>query len=1354
MPRFQEVLNDEPLYKSLENFKFSRKINKDEMGGSAVSKTFWEEKKTGEIWFAKYHLNYAKIKENEEDQPLIELLANRIYDYYGIKVAPSVIVKLPSKYINSEENIPHELDKLIPRDAAYFFSLFLGGFQDGGEEYKSLLKKEPNLSQPIVNSDYITDYTTLIIKEEKLQEQGLGRILAIAILINDGDVIGPTGGNTGYLIRRNGAKKRLCIDSVRVDPGCAFWGFINPNNNEKISRESIKLVISGTGEEPKFKNFNFDELPIQTKKEFLDAVMDLAETPDEDFDNFFKYFDDKKTIKDFIGVTLIKSDGKKKEETVSIVEWLKQRRDQLVNIFTAELKNRKVDHKNIQQIENIPLLLQQTYKYSKILAEHYLENTEDSHFDYIPLRTAKHPYNTKDTQDTITLTNLLQTFLQDSSEQKILALLGEGGTGKSIASQECRKELWKTLFQTASTNPSFLDTCWIPIHIELEKFKNKEIKYENKLKNCIQSTLERDYKLTTTQVNELKKMRCLIILDGFDEIEGRIKLNLWEINNLSEWHNVKMLVTSRTSYLEKEDLSQYFEVPGVISSNIVRYLMPLSHEQIIKFLQNKGIHIEFTDQSIKQQSTLNNLLGIPLLLRIFQEAWPTLSSKIHNDLTRLELYTAFIEQWFNNNKNRLVTMLGKIIPPKHILANFEKYSEELAFTMYTQPKIICNPKKDDVWLHFLNNNYDLEDCLNRLGCPLRYNGEEYSFIHRSFQEFFAAKYVIRNLQQAHDCQEYKKSINFIKSHKYVGSHELLFKFISGLLTVLNIQGSHSELFEVFWTNIHNNSVDIVGMKHICLLLKCLQEADCDAVFTKFPDIEDYIAEYLPKILFFSKSQEADYLNFRDLFLFILKNRSNTPIVSRSKILKPFITTLASIDTLSEDTIASFLIGNGQSRNQKQIFDFLKNTVLTATRADDCMFKYAAASIKNISANQQWLLSMATTGDYIEKQRALHVIFIQKLSNDSIIKLLIEIALNGLNTQLKQNNKQTKVLCNLAIAALANINDYRDEVLDALRKISEETPCHENKKMAESALMELYNSKKHDQEAEYYGEADYDEGPDYDEYDGFSASQRWLFNYEFLSHRWLLSMDGNDDEVNYSIEGNTTHDDKQQITIQMNGQMQTVSINIYNDFLTRALNEMDLSVQLISALEEHRLKYLLENKLYLLNTPLSNLIKAYASNFPHNELIGHLIIKRIFFYGNALVVLPKMIVIYEYSKTSILKVKDGHESAYMEFSQKFLRLFSDIAEKINFPFVNRFMANVGEDTVFPPNAVEDELFIAFTNAHQEDKLITDYLKKQLLISFHKHSEGKIIVNMNPTGANNETHSDEQLSCNPIYNFRLQ
>ena len=68
MPRFQEVLNDEPLYKLLENFKFARKIKKDEMGGSAVSKTFWEEKKTGEIWFAKYHLNYAKIKENEEEK--------------------------------------------------------------------------------------------------------------------------------------------------------------------------------------------------------------------------------------------------------------------------------------------------------------------------------------------------------------------------------------------------------------------------------------------------------------------------------------------------------------------------------------------------------------------------------------------------------------------------------------------------------------------------------------------------------------------------------------------------------------------------------------------------------------------------------------------------------------------------------------------------------------------------------------------------------------------------------------------------------------------------------------------------------------------------------------------------------------------------------------------------------------------------------------------------------------------------------------------------------------------------------------------------------------------------------------
>jgi hypothetical protein len=699
MPRFREVLTINPYRNPNEFVLEQESANVD---GSANSRAFWQERTTGERWYAKS--NILQEDHYAEKEAFLESCANKIYAYYGVTVARLAVCTLPCHYISEDIKRFYGIE-YGRTTATHLLSRWVDRFNCYGEQ--NLPPFNPQL--PCFQ---------LKIEEQRITEQGLGHILAVAHFINDVDVIGGSGKNIGYkLISANGELRAL---SCKIDPGYAFHDF-QESTAPAITR-NLKFKTSGENEAERIA---FESLPQQTKLEFIMTLRDIASTPIEELATIFQYCRNPRI----------------QPAITSIITRLQQRQQQLTNLFIVELSTTSQAEYQLAATmtrvsqENQGNLLQQMQVYNKFANQNPLYNQAKEF--YIELSVANQPYNVETPAPSYPLMHIVNCFF--SNPQKIFGLLGDCGTGKSTFTKKLRETLWNNINTTRV----------IPIHIELQRFSQRTIG------NCVKNALIDDYKLTISQINELKtNHNCLIILDGFDEIEGGLKANFWHSNQLESWKNVKLIITSRPEYLGPSDIDQYFSIQkpdpynpqrqiADTNSRIIYYLTPFSKAHITQYLsQSIPEYTPYWTTMLNRQPDLFNLLNTPLLLKIFRKSCPLLSTiNSSRELTRFELYEVFMTDWFKSNEARLAATLGKLVP--HIRPIFEQFSQSLAFTMYEQGKVVISRSDKDAWSKFFDPCNE-ETTRARLGCPLRRSGDDYSFIHKSFYEYFLAKHVLLN----------------------------------------------------------------------------------------------------------------------------------------------------------------------------------------------------------------------------------------------------------------------------------------------------------------------------------------------------------------------------------------------------------------------------------------------------------------------------------------------------------------------------------------------------------------------------------------------------------------------------------
>jgi hypothetical protein len=126
----------------------------------------------------------------------------------------------------------------------------------------------------------------------------------------------------------------------------------------------------------------------------------------------------------------------------------------------------------------------------------------------------------------------------------------------------------------------------------------------------------------------------------------------------------------------------------------------------------------------------------------------------------------------------------------------------------------------------------------------------FSFIHSSFQEFFAARYLKRLLEVDND-------MSFVKENKYLSRFELVFTFLAGLL--------NGAAVDSFFRILMRESLDIVGVRHLQLLILCLEEISMDTHELITNEILYHVKEYLNWIV-----KKQHYIEYsQDLVLYVL-----------------------------------------------------------------------------------------------------------------------------------------------------------------------------------------------------------------------------------------------------------------------------------------------------------------------------------------------------------------------------------------------------------------------------------------------------------------------------------------------------
>jgi len=675
------------------------------LGGASLSLALYHHRATQELWVGKSDVldggNLSKLG------VLKECIANDIYAYYGIPTARLAIASLPCSY-RTLDNVRNYLEEDGLRTATHLMSRWLDRFNT--YPYRPDFSSAPNQNN--------TKGYHIPADDQWVPERGLGHILAVAHFIHDVDVTNAEGKNIGYRLRTD-LDGTLYAETCKIDPGYAFHNLDNRDSNAYRVTQSISFYTHQRQDQ----YFPFDHFPRTTQAEFLETMQEIIRTPRAILERFVQ-----RTTMTVPGLEQFKRDT---------VHLLSVRQAGLKTAFARELaayRERTQPFVNPHSSSTLAPELQPLY------AQAQLAKTNPIY------RQAQHFYIEPDTtltgnaeEKSQPFSSMLQAFLSEQNA-KTLLLLGDSGLGKSTATEQLNQQSWERFI----AKPTRANR--IPIRIELKQFTSLTVK------RCVENTLLDDYHLSPAQINILKQRPCLIILDGFDEIGGRAKCNLWQTNQLSQWKDVRLMVTCRGTYLNDSEIREYFGFGQRNNGLMKRYLSPFNAMQITTYLQKTLAHQQPADM-LKDSPQLVDLLQIPLMLKIFVDAFPRLQAEA-TDLTHLNrftLYQAFMQEWFERNRARLSQNLSTIIS-ESICERFLMYSEDLAFELFKAKHIEVDYAPGQApWDRFFSQ-LDEDSIQLRSGCPLKRVGNQYSFIHKSFFEFFVAQKILRQAKVSLNAQ--------------------------------------------------------------------------------------------------------------------------------------------------------------------------------------------------------------------------------------------------------------------------------------------------------------------------------------------------------------------------------------------------------------------------------------------------------------------------------------------------------------------------------------------------------------------------------------------------------------------------
>ncbi|HSG38317.1 MAG TPA: pentapeptide repeat-containing protein, partial [Thermoanaerobaculia bacterium] len=333
-----------------------------------------------------------------------------------------------------------------------------------------------------------------------------------------------------------------------------------------------------------------------------------------------------------------------------------------------------------------------------------------------------------------------------------LALLGDFGCGKSSF---CKRLAWE-LARKSKEKPGEVR---MPILVDLREGRSTTVTLENLLTHHFQRLSNQAFN-PQALLHLNSEGYLLLIFDGFDETiaysePARYLDNLRQILRAAEG-KAKVLLTCRTHYFRdrpevlkgfgqsSEMISSpgatklYEEIQGRAGAEI-GYVLEFREPQIEEYLQRALPPSEDREtfrQQIRDTYDLEELAKRPFLLEIIVKTLPHLLAR-GAEITLADLYSTYCEKWFTHTDPHLtLTREHKVTLVEHLACliwsspenrvHYRDLADKAAEFFQDRPLSVIEKERID---------YEVRTALFLHRDPEGY----YSFIHRSFLEFFIAR---------------------------------------------------------------------------------------------------------------------------------------------------------------------------------------------------------------------------------------------------------------------------------------------------------------------------------------------------------------------------------------------------------------------------------------------------------------------------------------------------------------------------------------------------------------------------------------------------------------------------------------
>ncbi|KAF9355244.1 hypothetical protein BGX26_006819 [Mortierella sp. AD094] len=312
---------------------------------------------------------------------------------------------------------------------------------------------------------------------------------------------------------------------------------------------------------------------------------------------------------------------------------------------------------------------------------------------------------------------------------------------------------------------------------------------------------------------------------------------------------VHVVITSRPSGVDMSllpKLDQELETVGFSSHNVKDYVL-----QVL----NPGAAREVRD-FIQRTPLIQGLVNIPVLLDVICYSWDSIHSN-GSDATMTELYSAMVQKLWRKDVVRLQKKLprGNLTPAQinmlrtyqieKLMADESEYLSYLAFKgmknnrqiEFDEAALLDTMMELDYHCEQANQeplSFQLLDALKQtsflhtadvdLDDSKDVSLHAWHFLHLTFQEYFAAAWLARHLQNkpvnSTGCSTLMMTMEettaFIQQYKLDPRYEIVWWMVAGQL--------EGEALESFFNLLQEAPYDLIGGRHQQLLAGCLKEA--------------------------------------------------------------------------------------------------------------------------------------------------------------------------------------------------------------------------------------------------------------------------------------------------------------------------------------------------------------------------------------------------------------------------------------------------------------------------------------------------------------------------------------------------